>query len=499
MKCRQPSRRRVLKQLASMSVLGALELLRSQPVLAGQTQAPASPSLAGLQGKVIRRQDGNYESWRQAMVWHLSKPNRYPDMIIHAQNEQDVIEAVSYAARNRLKIAIRSGGHNSTGPSLRDGGICLDVSALNDIRIDTTRQIASIQPGVRSQSLITAAGNEGLSFPVPHCPSVGLSGFVLGGGIGWNYAHRGGVATFSIEAAEIVLADGTKVLANAAHNPDLFWAVRGAGPGFFGVVTRLHLQLYPAPRAIVVNSYILPLGKLDTVTKTLDALMEGKDDRVEVLALMLHNPAAPAGATPGESKICFVSAFSFADSSAVARELLAPFAASPLAGQSLTRVENQEFTYQGLYNRFFSTDQPAGKMARYAVDNIMTDNTGETLHALADHLRQAPSPDSHVLAAYGMDLQARDDACFSSIARSYVGCYAIWGDEKDDPLNFDWLAQTAPMMDPFAKGRYVNEVEARLYPQHIRECFSADNWRRLRLLRRKHDPHGVFHDYLGQA
>lgn len=176
------SRRLVLKQLASMSVLGALGPLRSLPLAAAEVDGSLAKSIPGIQGKIIRRQDKNYELWRQSMVWHQSKPNRYPDMIIQVQSEQDVIAAVKYAAQNKLRVAIRSGGHNSNGPSLRNGGALIDVSAMSDIQIDESRQIASIQPGVRSLQLVTEAREKGLSFPVPHCPSVGLSGFVMGGG-----------------------------------------------------------------------------------------------------------------------------------------------------------------------------------------------------------------------------------------------------------------------------------------------------------------------------
>lgn len=128
------SRRLVLKQLASMSVLGALGPLRSLP-LAAEDDGPIAKSIPGIQGKIIRRQDENYEIWRQSMVWHQFKPNRYPDMIIQAQSDQDVIAAVKYAAENKLRVAIRSGGHNSNGPSLRDGGALIDVSAMSDIRL----------------------------------------------------------------------------------------------------------------------------------------------------------------------------------------------------------------------------------------------------------------------------------------------------------------------------------------------------------------------------
>jgi FAD/FMN-containing dehydrogenase len=496
------SRRLVLKQLVSMSVLGALGPLRSLP-LAAEVDRSVGKSIHGIQGKIIRRQDENYELWRQSMVWHQSKPNRYPDMIIQAQSDQDVIAAVKYAAENKLKVAIRSGGHNSNGPSLRNGGVLIDVSAMSDIKIDESTQIASIQPGVRSLQLVTEAREKGLSFPVPHCPSVGLSGFVMGGGIGWNYPQRGGMATFSIVGAKIVTADGKLVIASADQNPDLFWAVRGAGPGFFGVVTRLQLKLYPVPKAIMASSYIFPLDDLETVTTALDNIRKNNYvERVELITLLMHHPEVPADAPPEESKICFVTAFAFEDSEDGAKAVLEPFAQSALATKSMVKIENQVFSFESLYERYFSLEDSAGRMARYAVDNVLTNDGSKTLHALADHFRRAPSKDCHVLAAYGMNLEKKNDSCFSTVADCFVGCYSIWDGEENDDRNFRWLAQTLPLMDPFAEGHYVNEVEGRKgrgHPDRFRQCFSDANWKRLQQLRQKYDPNGVFHSYLGHT
>lgn len=497
MKQTDRSRRFALKRLASVSVIGAAAALRSLRLgAAADVRAPAA-RIPGVQGKIIARGDENYETWRRYMVWHWTKPDRYPDVMVHAASEQDVVAAVKYAARNGLKVAVRSGGHNATGACLRDGGMLIDLSALDDLRIDPVRRIASVQTGVRSQQLVMAARDRGLSFPVPHCPSVGLGGFTMGGGIGLNYGHCGGFATFSIEGAEVVTADGTRLVASAGENADLLWAIRGVGPGFFGVVTRLHLKLYPLPRAIHVSSYVHPLAGVDTVTAALDELMPGKDDRVEVLALLLHNPEAPPDALDEDAKICFVSAFAFADSEDEARAMLAPFARSALASRALAKVERRPLTFEALYADFFSLEDPAGRMARYAVDNVMTNDAGAVLRALAGHFRRAPAPDTHVLAAYGMNLEAREDACLSSIADHYVGCFAIWDREEDDARNFEWLDGTLPLMDPFARGHYINEVEARRHPERIRQCFSDAAWARLAELRRKYDPDGVFHSWLG--
>ena len=490
------SRRRALQQLAGLTAIGAINALRLPKVLAaGQ---PERLSIPGVGGKVIRREDADYELWRQSMVWHMSKPKRYPDLIVQAKTTDHVVAAVQYAAANGLKVAMRSGGHNSTGCSLRDGGMAIDVSAMGGIVIDESRQVAAIQPGVRSLDLIIAARAKGLSFPAPHCPSVGLAGFTMGGGIGWNYPQRGGMSTHSIVGAEVVTADGRRLNVTADENPDLYWAIRGAGPGFFGAVTRLDLALYPVPRGILASSYIFPMAETESVVATLDAIRRDHDvSRVELITVLMHHPEAPADAPPEEAKICFFTAFAFEDSEASARAALEPFAKSELATKSAVKMEFQPYDFEGLYNRYFSLNDPAGRCARYAVDNIVTNRGGEALLALKPHMLSAPSRDCHVLASANMHTKPRADSCFSWEIDCYVGCYAIWDHEADDERNFTWLDGSVPLMDPFGEGHYVNEVEGRRRPERYRECFSAANWERLEALRAEYDPKGVFHHYLG--
>lgn len=492
------SRRNALKQLVGLTALGAINTLRTSPVQAASTSRLSIP---GVSGKVIQRTDSDYELWRQSMVWHLSKPSRKPDVIVQAKSTDDIVSAVKYAAQEKLKVAVRAGGHNSNGPSLRDDGLLLDLSALTQIQIDADARIASIQPGVKSLGLIQAARKENLMFPAPHCSSVGMSGFTMGGGIGWNYHQQGGMATHSIAGAEIVLADGSIVNASPDENPDLFWAVRGVGPGFFGVVSRLDLKLNPSPETRMASSYILPLSELDTVTTTMAELRSaGATDPVEPLVVLLHHPEMPDDAPPEESKICFITLFAFEDSEEAAKNALKPFAESALAGpKALAKHEYQTYSFEELYDTYFSLNVPAGRCARYAVDNVLTDQGAEALHALADHFYKAPSRDSHILAAFNMGTQVVDDSCFSWKADTFVGCYAIWDNEKDDARSFSWLEETLPLMDPFAIGHYVNEVETRKNPKRYEACFTKANWERLQQLRQKYDPAGVFHSYLGHS
>jgi hypothetical protein len=147
MKHYKASRRRVLKQLASMTALAALSVFRTGSVFASSvTEKFYGTKIAGVKGKVIARQDSNYELWRRAMIWHHSKPKRYPELIVQVQSTEDVVAAVKYAALNKLKVSMRAGGHNSTGTSVRQGGMVLDLSALRDIRIDTEKKLHLYNP-----------------------------------------------------------------------------------------------------------------------------------------------------------------------------------------------------------------------------------------------------------------------------------------------------------------------------------------------------------------
>ena len=237
-------RRDVLRQLGALGVTGTISQLYSGSLFAGPGRA--APGLDRLvTGEVVNRDDDQYEAWRNSMVWHLRKPARYPDAIIRAQSEQDVISAVKYATDNGLKVSARSSGHNSTGAALRDGGLLIDLALLRDVEIDAGRNTARVQPALWSEQLVREAGKHGLAFPAAHCPTVALGGYLLGGGAGWNHAHWGSVACYSIKRADVILAGGRKVTASADSHPDLYWAVRGVGPGFSGSSPRSNCSFIP--------------------------------------------------------------------------------------------------------------------------------------------------------------------------------------------------------------------------------------------------------------
>ncbi len=168
-------------------------------------------------GGLLKRGDPDYERARRAAVWNARTPERFPDAIVIARSEQDVVRAVRLAAAEGMKLGVRSGGHSWAGNHVRDGGMLLDLSQLCDVDVDVDATTAAVQPGCRGDQLLTRLGELGLFFPAGHCIGVALGGYLLQGGYGWN-GRVHGPACMSVEAIDVVLADGRRVHASEQEN-----------------------------------------------------------------------------------------------------------------------------------------------------------------------------------------------------------------------------------------------------------------------------------------
>lgn len=191
-----------------------------------------------LDGSVILPGDADYDSLRKP--W-LDVIEQRPAVIVEAASSRDVVSAVSFARNESLALGVMSTGHGIAAPC--DDGLLLRFSKMIDVAVDVSRRTAMVGPGVLSMDLLRAAEKDGLVYPAGQVGNVGVIGFALGGGIGW-LVRKLGVAADWIVGAEVVLADGSMVHADASTNVDLFWALRGGG-GNFGVVVSLEIALSP--------------------------------------------------------------------------------------------------------------------------------------------------------------------------------------------------------------------------------------------------------------
>ena len=161
-------------------------------------------------GRHFFRGDDGYEQARAQTVWNARTPERYPDVVVQAVDADEVVAAVRYAARHDMRIGVRSGGHSWAGNHVRDGGMLLDVSRLDDCEIDTDTGTAVVGPGMGGSVLAGRLDRQGLFFPAGHCKGVRIGGYLLQGGYGWN-SRVLGPACESVLGLDVVTADGELV------------------------------------------------------------------------------------------------------------------------------------------------------------------------------------------------------------------------------------------------------------------------------------------------
>lgn len=450
-----------------------------------------------IEGKVTGATDAGYEQLRREMIWNQLTPMRYPQLIVQVATEHDVVEAVRFAGTHRMKIAVRGGGHSCISASLRDESLLIDLGRLNQISIDYEAHVAAIQPAVTGRELNNQLAPHGLAFPVGHCPSVPLSGFILNGGLGWN-SNSWGPACFSIEAAKLVTADGSMVVANQEQHADLLWAIRGAGPGFFAVATQYFLKLYQAPRAITTSTYYYPLQRMEEVAAWTASVARQLPREVELT--IFFAPAPPALAERCRSSNGFVgilSATAFLDTAREATATLSLLESCPVAHECLQKEVNQPTALDVLLDM--------GGMLwperhRYLADTLWSDSPpAELLATVRDYFLQAPSSKSLALCVFSTGAEGSaavlPDAAFSMTAGTLLLCYAIWERPEDDAANAAWHRGTIAALDPFVVGHYVGESDIVAEPARAERSFARANWQRLQSLRRTYDPDALFHGH----
>ncbi|HYK87120.1 MAG TPA: FAD-binding oxidoreductase [Ktedonobacteraceae bacterium] len=205
------------------------------------TSADWSELSKSLQGTLIRPTSSYYSTARQ--LFNPRFDYIQPAAIAYCVSPADVQTCIAFAQRFGVPLAARSGGHSYGGYSTTTG-LVLDVSRMNTVTVDTSAGTASVGAGTRLIDVYAALAQYGLVLPAGTCPTVGIAGLALGGGVG-VLGRKLGLTCDSVLAAQIVVADGRVLTCDTNHEPDLFWALRGGGGGNFGVVTSFTFRVYP--------------------------------------------------------------------------------------------------------------------------------------------------------------------------------------------------------------------------------------------------------------
>jgi FAD/FMN-containing dehydrogenase len=438
----------------------------------------------GLPGDAVRKGAPGYDEARERLTWNARlRKARAPDAIIRPGSTAEVAALVRHAAARGLSIGLRSGGHSYEASALRDGGILLDLGGLDGIAIDDAAKTAWIGPGLQGGALIEALAAHGLAFPIGHCADVGLGGYLLSGGFGWNMGEWG-PACASVLEVELVLASGEVVHASADEHPDLFWAARGAGAGFFAVATGFRLALHALPAAAFALTATFAAESAEALATWLTKASRRAARSAEITCLV--GPHFETG-----QPAIVLRAEAADDSRSEARRRIAPLLDLPpvarIGDSSERALDFAELTKLSAI--------PPNK--RVAADHIWSEAPiGDLLLAVAP-LAGIPGKMSTVnlfgLGGVGEVRHAPDERqwALSVGGGSAAGIYGVWDDAADDARHLDWVRQVDAALAPLRTGRYVGEAKLKL-PGRMAECFTPAALDRIERLRAEYDPQGLF-------
>ncbi len=252
-----------------------------------------------FRGEVIEPADARYNEARKVYNGMI---DRKPLLIAQCADAADVMTAVQMARENNLKVSIRGGGHNAGGLGVCDDGLVIDLAPIRYVRVDPSARTVRVGGGCKWSDVDHATHAFGLAVPSGIVASTGVGGLTLGGGLG-HLTRKYGLTIDNLLSADVVLADGSFVVASAEEHTDLFWALRGGG-GNFGVVTSFLFQAHPV-HTVCAGPMLWDLDQAADIMKWYrEFIVQAPEEIYGFFAFMMVPPAPPFPEALHLKKMC---------------------------------------------------------------------------------------------------------------------------------------------------------------------------------------------------
>jgi FAD/FMN-containing dehydrogenase len=442
-----------------------------------------------LHGPLLRPGDPGYDA---ARVVFNGIFDRRPGLIVRCRGAADVMDAVQFARRHALLIAVRGGGHNVAGNSVCDDGLMIDLSLMHGVYVDHRAGTVRVQGGATWADVDRETQAFGLATPGGVVSSTGVAGLTLNGGIGW-LRNKYGLSCDNLVSAEVVTADGALLTASASENPDLYWALRGGG-GNFGIVTSFEFQLHPVGPLVAATFPMYPMACARDVLQQWREWVVTTPDEVTSEIVLWTMPAAPDLPPAVHDQAAIIAAGVYAGAPDKGAQVLQPLRefGTPLGeitGALPFRVVQKAF------DPFFPK---TGELLSYWKSLYTHQLSNEVIDLIVERSLHRSSRHTMIIVQHfgGAVQRVRPEAtAFATRDATFViGLLGTWHDRSESDQHIAWVRDAWNRLSPYSTGAvYLNYLgqEEQDADALIRSAFGL-NYNRLVAVKTQYDPTNLF-------
>ena len=435
----------------------------------------------GFVGRLVEPSQNGYDEARAC--WN-GAVDRTPSAVAFASDPDDVAAAIAAARAEGVAFTIRAGSHSVSGRSIRDDAICIDIRGLNTVEVDPATALVRVGGGALLSELDAATQEHCLAVPGGQISHTGVGGLTLGGGVGWLMRNHG-LTIDSLEAIEVVLADGQKVRATETDHPDLFWALRGGG-GDFAAVTTFEFRAHEVGPMILGGMMVYPWSDAPAAFGAVrDLMADAPEDLTTFVTLITAPPADPFPPEVQGGPVLAVAMAWTGDLAEGERVVDTLRTECPPAVDLIAPMP-----YAALQGMLDHT-APHG-LNYYDRAHYLPEVSDEFIHTLLSGFEEVTTPYSHVMTGWmggAIDRVAPGETAFGHRgARAFTWIIGCSGEEPLEPTT-DWVRRVWEATRPFADGGvYVNALDL---GRPVRDAYADEIWDRLVAVKRRYDPDGV--------
>jgi FAD/FMN-containing dehydrogenase len=437
-----------------------------------------------LRGALLRPQDPGFEQARS--VWNAMIERR-PAAIARCSGAADVMRGIAIARQRGIPLAVRGGGHNIAGSALCDDGLVLDLSQMRTVHVDPDRRRARVSGGAILGDFDHEAQAFGLATPLGINSTTGVAGLTLGGGFGW-LSRKYGLSVDNLVSADVITADGRRVVASSDSEPDLFWALRGGG-GNFGVVTEFEFALHPVGPEVHAGLVVYPFEQAQEVLTRYRDSIAGLSDEQSVWVVLRKAPPLPFLPPAMHGKPVVVIAAFCTGGEQIGE---ATFALARSYGQACGEHLGV-MPYEQWQQAFDPLLTPGAR--NYWKSHNLAALSDDAIRILIDYIGAMPGEHSEIflgLLGGQASRQPKDATAYPHRDALWaLNVHGRWTEPQDDERCIGWARDFYKACAPYAAGSvYVNFL-TQDESNRIREAYGG-NYQRLLEIKRRYDPENLF-------